>query len=1235
MVVSAKVRAWVAFLAIVVGASSCSTSRRSDVTSTTERTLTTSNGLGQNGLTTNGIWSNGIWSNGIWSNGIWSNGIWSNGIWSNGIWSNGIWSNGIWSNGIWSNGIWSNGIWSNGLSGDAAMPGDTLRGNAYARQLLQYVYSCAMPPATYDTTLDPNEGAPLFCTSDADCDTGYACASDNSCVIPLRGAIGVGINADGTSWPASGTCDESCQRWVSACVLARTNAYGVHVQISMRAPADAPQAIKDALRVGDGAGGERESFSLREGAYYGNIFATTPTTPPPAGGNGAATGPIASTPQYYACAGPGSNVPEITKRFCSSQGDQVVIGVPGLCLATGAEAGACAGEDANPLSETRGAIGDCYTTTVAAQQTAPNLYREVITVYLQQPIAVCGNGVCEDDGTSTTPETAATCPSDCHPAGWARSYDAASGIAGFSGHAAVSPNDDAIVLAGMQATSTDVSLGGPVLPAGDGNVIVAKYTRDGAYLWSTRFSLPADDFEFAVAGDGTIAVAGWPQTGIGLVALARLSGTDGHVIGGAPTLLGGAAIQSLSSWVAADADGNIFLAGSYTGMATFATTPPTSFTNTGGVADPDIFVAKVRPDGTPAWAITLGGAGWDIPWVMALAPSGDVLFSTRFGETTASPGTTNLVRLSASPAGAVTPTLIRSADASAGILFEGIAQDDAGEIYTTGYFYGSYDFGPGCGTATATTAGGEFFLVKYAPDGSQCRWVRRAATSCPVGAIYCADAVFQGSSLKFDPAGNLVIGGYLDGVGSANRNAPPGSGAVIDFGAGVFETYRYQDLFVASYSAGGAFRWAKQLPIVLNGAFRGGGVNSLGDVVVSGVYEGSMEVDDRLLVDKSIDASGATFLASFAQPLTSDNTPPVLGAAQDQTGSPLVTVPEDIVAPATSSAGAVVFYMLPTAIDEGNAGTNVACTPEPNTTFPIGTTRVTCAASDPRGNHARPAAFSVTVVDRLGPVFSGVPFVPPVPATGGSGARVTFTPPTATDQVDGPRGVTCTPASGSVFGVGATTVVCASSDAHGNTSRVTFAVSVGDTTAPVLTLPAPITATATSASGANVTYTVTAQDAVDGAVTPVCTPSSGSTFPLGSTTVRCSATDAARNTSSGTFQVRVQLGWGGFQPPIDPGGDSRFALGSTIPVKFKLAGASGGITTLPAKLFVAKLVNGVVGLYAAAEATPPCDGNTFRYDASTKQYVFNLSTKHLSAGRWSLRVDLGDGADHGASISLR
>ncbi|HMC69675.1 MAG TPA: HYR domain-containing protein, partial [Mycobacteriales bacterium] len=101
-------------------------------------------------------------------------------------------------------------------------------------------------------------------------------------------------------------------------------------------------------------------------------------------------------------------------------------------------------------------------------------------------------------------------------------------------------------------------------------------------------------------------------------------------------------------------------------------------------------------------------------------------------------------------------------------------------------------------------------------------------------------------------------------------------------------------------------------------------------------------------------------------------------------------------------------------------------------------------------------------------------------------------------------------------------VQCTATDAHLNASHGSFTITVQDTTPPALTLPADITAEATSASGATVSYTATATDLVDGNVTPVCAPASGSTFALGTRTVQCTATDSHLNQSHGSFLVTVR-----------------------------------------------------------------------------------------------------------------
>ena len=86
-----------------------------------------------------------------------------------------------------------------------------------------------------------------------------------------------------------------------------------------------------------------------------------------------------------------------------------------------------------------------------------------------------------------------------------------------------------------------------------------------------------------------------------------------------------------------------------------------------------------------------------------------------------------------------------------------------------------------------------------------------------------------------------------------------------------------------------------------------------------------------------------------------------------------------------------------------------------------------------------------------------------------------------------------------------------------------IATDVLDETPPVIAVPTePPTVDATTPEGAIVEYVVTAYDDVDGTVPVTCTPASGSRFTIGETTVHCTAVDAAGNTATASFVVRVK-----------------------------------------------------------------------------------------------------------------
>jgi len=141
-----------------------------------------------------------------------------------------------------------------------------------------------------------------------------------------------------------------------------------------------------------------------------------------------------------------------------------------------------------------------------------------------------------------------------------------------------------------------------------------------------------------------------------------------------------------------------------------------------------------------------------------------------------------------------------------------------------------------------------------------------------------------------------------------------------------------------------------------------------------------------------------------------------------------------------------------------------------------------------------------------------------VECTGGQ-TPVTFTV-TGADPSGAPLTATCVPPSGSGFSVGQTTVTCTVTSG-GLSASCSFRVTVGDTAPPTITCPANITADATSPAGAVVSYIASATDPC-GIGSLVCLPPPGSTFPIGLTSVACSAVDVSGNSNACTFSITVR-----------------------------------------------------------------------------------------------------------------
>ena len=357
-----------------------------------------------------------------------------------------------------------------------------------------------------------------------------------------------------------------------------------------------------------------------------------------------------------------------------------------------------------------------------------------------------------------------------------------------------------------------------------------------------------------------------------------------------------------------------------------------------------------------------------------------------------------------------------------------------------------------------------------------------------------------------------------------------------------------------------------------------------------------------------------------------------LALTGSDTDPPTLHLPDALNAEASGPAGATVTYKI-TVTDTVDADPSVTCTHDSGATFPVGHTTVQCTATDASGNTAT-GSFTVTVADTTSPTLT-VPSDVTAEAVGPAGANVPYSAVTAADTVDPDPSVACSPDSGAIFPLGHTTVHCTATDASGNTASGSFTVTVADTTAPLVTAPADVTVTATSATHTAVTYqAATAYDAVEGTVPATCTPASGSGFPLGATHVVCTATDAAGNTGTASFDAAVSYAWSGVLQPVNADGSSIFKAGSTVPIRFALSGASAGITDATARLTFAKVDNGIEGsVVEAVTNVTATSGNLFRY--SDGQYIYNWSTKGMIRGTYAMKIDLGDGVSHSVHVSLK
>lgn len=177
-----------------------------------------------------------------------------------------------------------------------------------------------------------------------------------------------------------------------------------------------------------------------------------------------------------------------------------------------------------------------------------------------------------------------------------------------------------------------------------------------------------------------------------------------------------------------------------------------------------------------------------------------------------------------------------------------IATDADGNVYVTGNFHeADVDFDPGPGTALLSGYEGEktVFIAKYSSSGAY------------LWAFAVAGTGGTGLEMKLDPSGDVCVTGALSTLNDTNVDFDPGAGTSNHT---VLSNSRY--LFLAKYTASGAYQWAKiTVADVINA--RGLHIDANDNIYLAGGFSGLVDFDFGPAQVGYLNNNGNIFVAKY------------------------------------------------------------------------------------------------------------------------------------------------------------------------------------------------------------------------------------------------------------------------------------------------------------------------------------------------------------------------------------
>ena len=255
--------------------------------------------------------------------------------------------------------------------------------------------------------------------------------------------------------------------------------------------------------------------------------------------------------------------------------------------------------------------------------------------------------------------------------------------------------------------------------SGNPDVFTAKVNADGTYVWASRAGGTGTDIGLSVSAlpDGSAIVTGYFTGTVAFGSTTLMSSGSEDVFTAKVNADGTYVWASRAGGTGADfgygvsalPDGSAIVTGLFTGAATFGSTTLTSS------GDVDAFTAKVKADGTYAWATRAGGAEMDVGTGVSALPDGSAIVTGLFTGT-ATFGSTTLT--SSGDVDAFTAKVnadgsfawaSRAGGSGTDFVF-GVSALPDGSAIITGSFRGTATFG----SITLTSSGADdVFTVKY------------------------------------------------------------------------------------------------------------------------------------------------------------------------------------------------------------------------------------------------------------------------------------------------------------------------------------------------------------------------------------------------------------------------------------------------------------------------------------------------------------------------------------------